>query len=236
MILLKNLLSETIKRLKENKLSEKMMLKNWSQYRKLVAEAYKDAPSHDSTVIKHWNSLNASNHTLFSRLLSKTKIILISEEESSVGKTLNLDGNSYKVEKTDGEPYASQAEMKSDWQKTKSLKISIDYSNHPIFSVEDNIIFRCVHDFIVHVLGNHPFGDKGEIASYNLHAKLVPQDALPAIFTEVVGQACYAVEYGSFPEQKIAVLDGFDFKNVGNVTGYDVKNKTLVPGDKQNEE
>ena len=126
--------------------------------------------------------------------------------------------------------------MKSDWQKTKSLKISIDYSNHPIFSVEDNIIFRCVHDFIVHVLGNHPFGDKGEIASYNLHAKLVPQDALPAIFTEVVGQACYAVEYGSFPEQKIAVLDGFDFKNVGNVTGYDVKNKTLVPGDKQNEE
>lgn len=224
LILLKNILKEAI--------NEKMMLKDWSQYRKLVADAYKDAPSKDSTAVKHWNSLNRSNHTLFKRLLSKTKIVLVSEEASKDGTTLNLDGNVYTIKKIDGEPYASQAQMSQDWKQNKQIMISIDYSDHPIFTVSDNVIFRCVHDFIVHILGNHPFGDKGEIASYNLHAKLAPPDALPALFTEIVGQACYVVEYGSFPQQKIAVLDGFDYKEVGKVTGYDVQNKALVPGDK----
>jgi hypothetical protein len=236
MIFLKSIMNQVLNKINENNITEKMMLKNWDKYRQLVAKAYKDAPSMDSSVVKHWNALNRSNYTLFKRLLSKTKIILVTENQSDVGKTLNLAGKSFKVEKTDGEPYGSQAEMKADWEKNKEIKISIDYSDHPIFSVEDNVIFRCVHDFIVHILGNHPFGDKGEIASYNLHAKLVPPDALPAIFTEIVGQACYAVEYGEFGEQKIAVLNGFDYKKVGVVTGYDVQNKALVPGDKQNEE
>lgn len=224
LILLKKILKEAI--------NEKMMLKDWSKYRKLVADAYKDAPSKDSTAVKHWNALNRSNHTLFKRLLSKTKIVLVSEEASKDGTTLNLDGNVYTIKKIDGEPYASQAQMSQDWKQNKQIMISIDYSDHPIFTVSDNVIFRCVHDFIVHILGNHPFGDKGEIASYNLHAKLAPPDALPALFTEIVGQACYVVEYGSFPQQKIAVLDGFDYKEVGKVTGYDVQNKALVPGDK----
>jgi hypothetical protein len=235
MIRLKSLIQETIRKIRESNISEKMMLKNWDKYRQLVAKAYKDAPSMDASAVKHWKALNTSNYTLFKRLLSKTEIILVTENQSDAGKTLNLAGKSFEVKKVDGEPYSSQAEMKADWQKNKKLMISIDYSDHPVFSVEDNVIFRCVHDFIVHILGNHPFGDKGEIASYNLHAKLVPPDALPAIFTEIVGQACYAVEYGEFGEQKIAVLDGFDHKQVGMVTGYDIQNKALVPGDKQND-
>ena len=236
MIYLKSIMNQILKKVHEDKITEKMMLKNWDKYRQLVAKAYKDAPTMDSSVVKHWNALNRSNHTLFKRLLSKTKISLVTNNQSEDGKTLNLSGKSFEVKKIDGEPYNSQAEMKSAWEKNKEIMISIDYSDHPVFSVEDNVIFRCVHDFIVHILGNHPFGDKGEIASYNLHAKLVPPDALPAIFTEIVGQACYAVEYGEFGEQKIAILDGFDYKNVGVVTGYDVQNKALVPGEKQNEE
>jgi hypothetical protein len=101
---------------------------------------------------------------------------------------------------------------------------------HPIFSLIDNIVFRTVHDYIVHILGGKQFGAQGEIASYNLHAKMVPPDAIPAIFTEVVGQACVAVTTGSFPSiQKIAVLKGFDFINVGKVddTNYEIKDKTL---------
>lgn len=235
-MLLKTILNQALNSIKENEISEKMMLKDWGKYRQLVAEAYKEAPSKDSTAIPHWNSLNRSNYTLFKRLLSKTEIILVSEDVSMDGKKMTLAGKEYEVKKVNGEPYANQPEMRDAWKKDKKLMISIDYSNHPVFSVADNVIFRCVHDFIVHVLGNHPFGDKGEIASYNLHAKLAPPDALPALFTEIVGQACYAVEYGSFPEQKIAVLEGFDYREVGKVTGYDVQNKALVPGDKQNEE
>ena len=117
--------------------------------------------------------------------------------------------------------------MKADLQKTGTLKINIDYSEHPVFSVKDNIVFRTVHDYIVHILGNKQFGAQGEIASYNLHAKLVPKEAIPAIFTEVVGQACTRVITGSFPIQKIAILKGFDYLNVGKVEDYDIKDKEL---------
>ena len=61
---------------------------------------------------------------------------------------------------------------------------------------------------------------------------MVPKDAVPAIFTEVVGQASIAVTSGSFPsKQKIAVLKGFDYYNVGNVDDYEINNKELVKND-----
>jgi hypothetical protein len=208
-------------------LSEKLLLKDWNLYRKMVAEAYNNAPSFEKSAVKHWEALNDSNRKLFKRLLSKTKITLISEDDSQVGTLLELAGRPYIIEKIEGEPYDSQKEMKEQWEQTGNLMISIDHSTHPIFSVSDNVIFRCVHDFIVHVLGDHPFGDKGEIASYNNHAKMAPPEALPALFTEIVGQACYAVEYGEFPEQKIAILDGFDYRDVGSVEGYEIKDKEL---------
>lgn len=213
---------------KHYNLSEKLLLKDWSTYRNLVAVAYEDAPVFDENAVKHWNALNESNHTLFKRLISKVDIIIVSVEESQAGRTYVLQGKPYVVQKVDGDPYPSQKVMKADYEKTGTLMISMDYSDHPIFSVEDNIIFRSVHDFIVHILGDYEFGDKGEIASYNLHAKLAPPLALPALFTEVIGQACYAVEHGDFPVQKIAILDGFDYYDVGRVKGHDIVDKTLI--------
>lgn len=212
-------------------LNEKMMLSSWFEYSKLVAEAYKIAPEYDTSVVKHWQKLRQSNEVLFRRLLSRTEIIPVSDDLSNKDKKIRILANEYTIKYLSGEPYATQKEMRSEWKNTRKLMISVDNTDHPIFSLEDNVIFRTVHDFIVHILGNHPFGVKGEIASYNLHAKLAPPDALPALFTEIVGQASYAVVYGSFPVQKIAVLDGFDYKEMGKVTGYDIKNKKLIKKD-----
>jgi hypothetical protein len=36
------------------------------------------------------------------------------------------------------------------------------------------------------------------------------------------------VEYGFFPEQKIAVLQGFDYTQVGSVEGYTIKDKEII--------
>jgi hypothetical protein len=208
-------------------ITEKMELIDYSEYSKLVAKAYDDAPDYDPSAVKHWNALRDSNYTLFNRLLSRTTIIFVSEEAGNDGKKISINGKDYIVKKVDGEPYDSQPEMRTAWQKTGKLMISIDHSEHPIFSVEDNIVFRSVHDFIVHIQGNHPFGLKGEIASYNTHAKLVNKEVLPALFTEVVGQASYAVVHGSFPKQKIAILHGFDYTHLGKVSGYHIDKKQL---------
>ena len=212
----------------ETFLNEKLVLKDYNLYKRLVAESYRDAPLFDETAVKHWELLRDSNYRLYKRLLSKTKIIFISSFKENEGMELRILDDVYKVVYYPDEPYNSQEEMKQDWERTKSIMISIDYSDHPVFTVIDNIVFRCVHDFIIHILGNHPFGAKGEIASFNNHAKLVSDDVLPALSTEIVGQACFVVEYGFYGEQKIAILEGFDYKNVGVVDGYGIENKLLV--------
>ncbi len=214
----------------KQKLNEKLILKNWGEYVTLVANAYENAPDFDPNAVKHWTALNQSNYTLFKRLLSKVNVIFTTNDKSKIG-SVDILGRNFKIDFINSEDeYKTQSEMKSSFQKTGVLKISIDHSNHPIFSVKDNIVFRTVHDYIVHILGNHDFGAKGEIASYNGHAKLVPKEAIPAIFTEVVGQVSVTIKTGNFPKQKIAILNGFDYVNVGSVddTNYEIVDKTLV--------
>jgi hypothetical protein len=218
-------------RLNEALLKEKLMLKDWGLYIKLVSEAYLAAEDFDSSVVGAWEALNSSNYALFDRLLSKVNVIFITSNQANVG-TININGKKFKVKLAEeSDEYKTQSEMKSLFQKTGELKISMDYSEHPIFSVKDNIVFRTVHDYIAHILGNHDFGAKGEIACYNLHAKMAPNAAIPALFTEVVGQAATTIVTGSFPKQKIVLLKGFDYTKVGLVDdeNYTIVNKELIP-------
>ena len=69
---------------------------------------------------------------------------------------------------------------------------------------------RAVHDYMTHCQRDTSFTLPGEIASFNAHMKTVPEAAREALFTEVVGQAAYFINYGEFPEQKITTLRGFD--------------------------
>jgi len=214
-------------------ISEKLLLKDYDEYIKLVAEAYSLAPEYDSSVVKHWKVLNNSNYKMWQKLISKVKVIFVTENKSDVG-SFNILGKRYPIEYLEGgQPYETQPEMMRDVKEKGILKINIDYSDHPVFSVIDNVVMRTVHDFIVHILGNKGFGGKGEIAAYNLHVKLAPKEAVPALFTEVVGQASFALVKGGFPVQKIAVLEGFDYYNLGFVDdeNYIIKNKLLVRKD-----
>jgi hypothetical protein len=54
----------------------------------------------------------------------------------------------------------------------------------------------------------------------------------------VVGQASYAIVKGGFPKQKIAILEGFDYVNLGAVDdeNYTIVNKVLVRKDKAPQE
>ena len=227
---LKNLIREVVHQ--ELGLVEKLALKNYTEYAKLVTQAYIDAPPYDSSAVSHWNALRTSNYTWWKRLISEVEVIFVSGESKYKNKpsTLSIAGKTYPLEYLQGgQPYDTASQMANSYKNEGKLYISIDYSDHPLWSVEDNIVFRTVHDYIVHIRGGFEFGLKGELGSYNLHAKLAPKAALPALFTEIVGQAAYAVTTGDFPsQQKIAVLPGFSYLNVGEVEGYDIKDKALV--------
>lgn len=113
-----------------------------------------------------------------------------------------------------GQPYADDRELQAGVDATGILYVSTEFNTHLIFTPVQNLKFRAVHDYMTHIARDLTFGLRGEIAAYNIHARMAPPAALPALFTEVLGQAAVFITKGFFPEQKIALLP-FDYYNVG---------------------
>ena len=185
---------------------EKLELVDWNVYTKMVADAYEKAPDNEPRA-----------HPAFEAM------------KQTVLKHFNMIQSKAKVEFVDGDPYKTAEEMRDSVQRLKVLKIMKDHSDHPFFSPDENWKFRAVHDWFTHVISGQPFTHKGELQAYNVHTKMFPPAAWPALFTEIVGQVCYVTVHGNFPTQKVCILDGFDYKNIGRVDGYEVKNKKLMP-------
>lgn len=196
-------------------LSERLMLRagpnGWDLYGELVAKAYESAPPFDSDAVSSFTALEPFINKMFNQIQSRVDIQFVDED-----------------------PYPSEKEMCQDAMQNGVLKIWEGGTEHPVFTPELNLKLRAVHDYMTHCQRNTDFGLQGEIASYNAHMKTVPPAAAGALFTEVVGQGSHFIKRGFFPEQKIVILPGFDFFNVGEVdpeiTGYrlDKENKVLV--------
>ena len=199
-------------------LSEKLVLKpgenGWDLYGELVAQAYEKAPTFEGSAVSAFEALEPFINKMFKQMKSRVDIQFVDED-----------------------PYPSEKEMCKDALENGVLKIWSGGTTHPVFEPELNLKLRAVHDYMTHCQGKTGFDLRGEIASYNRHMKTVPPKAAGALFTEVVGQASHFIKRGFFPEQKIAILPGFDFFNVGEVdpeiTGYklDKEKKELVKVD-----
>jgi hypothetical protein len=197
--------------------NEKLVLVNYDEYAKLVADAYEAAPEYDEKILPSYKVLiDHAVNKLYPQILGK-----------------GID-----IQFVENDPYTDRDQMADDVKSNGVLKISKLFNNHPVFTAEENLKFRAVHDYYTHIVSNQDFGLKGELKAYNTHARLAPPAALPALFTEVVGQACYAIDRGqvddrgdfipAFGDQKVAELPGFDYREVGKVKGRDIVNKGLV--------
>ena len=187
----------------------------WDLYGELVAQAYERAPKLDPGAINSFEALKPFVDKMFNQIQSRVDVQFVDEN-----------------------PYPSEKEMCQDAIQNGVLKIWKGGTEHPVFTPELNLKLRAVHDYMTHCQRNTDFTLQGEIASFNGHMKTVPPSAAGALFTEVVGQASHFIKRGFFPEQKIAILPGFDFFNIGEVdpeiTGYrlDPERKELVKVDK----
>jgi hypothetical protein len=115
---------------------------------------------------------------------------------------------------------------------------------HPVYSNDQNVMMRGVHDAIAHLGGDHPFSARGEYGAYNRHLKTLCNVqvaragrcmAAGALFTEIVGQTSYYYVYGQFATQKAVILPDFDHYNVGLLAStsrlnsfFRLQNKNLV--------
>ncbi len=194
-------------------MNEKLMLKpgpsGWDLYAQLVADAYLAAPKFESRAASSFEAFVPFIEKMFKRIQSRVD-----------------------VEFVDYHPYESAEQLRQDVNATGTMKIATIDAEHEMFDEITNAKFRAIHDYMSHIqaIGSRgtEFTLRGELAAYNTHLKTTPKAAVPALFTEVVGQVCTYNITGKFPEQKICLLDGFDYYNVGVVAGYDIIDKELV--------
>jgi len=195
-------------------IKEKLALKpgprGWDLYANLVTEAYMKAPVFEDRAAPAWEALIPFIDKMYKQIQTRIDI----------------------------EPVVTGADrMRQSVEDTGKLLVSKSDAEHPIFDEETNVKFRAVHDYMTHIQPKIPAGFTSakkqgsihqELRAYNIHAKTVPKAAIPALFTEVVGQVCTFYVTGKFQEQKVCILDGFDYINVGVVDGYNIVNKELI--------
>jgi predicted TIM-barrel fold metal-dependent hydrolase len=109
----------------------------------------------------------------------------------------------------DPEPYASSQEMAKDIHENKHFLVSRANSEHPLWSVDQNVAFRIVHDVMGHAVSGGDFGWQGENLACAAHFPLLSPNAQQALFTECIAQTGYAAYYRSFGPQKVALFPQF---------------------------
>lgn len=119
---------------------------------------------------------------------------------------------------SDPEPYPTAAAMFEDLLAGRFV-VSRANSEHPIWTVEENVAFRIVHDigghFAAHQCGLPAgFDWTGENNACAAHfADLADEGltlAMSALFTECIAQTGSAIRNGAFGPQKIGIIERFD--------------------------
>lgn len=120
------------------------------------------------------------------------------------------------IETDDPSPYASSDAMFTDLARGR-IVVSTANSEHPLWTVRENVAFRLAHDVLGHWAAHRAgiladFSFEGEYNAFVWHSRTL-YDAPPrtygprdALFTEVVGQAAYALEFGHFGPQKVGFM------------------------------
>jgi hypothetical protein len=195
-------------------------------YTVTIAEMYDALPEFEEDAVPAWEALVQSNDKLAQRILGDIDVEYYDENPYP-----KFNSNTYD-------------DIIHDVLVNHKLKVFKTPDNtHPGMSAGQNDLFRALHDVIGHIGGNSQdffshllkkeagkvsgsfmptssgFTVRGEMNTYITHSKMVPAIAVPALFTEIVGQISYYFTTGSYTNNKVAIMQGIDFKNIGVLNG-----------------
>ena len=172
-----------------------------------LADEYMRAPLHDPAARQAWDALIADVEKKHSELSKKIKFIPVQDDA----------------------PYKTAREMFEDLDKGV-MKVSDLHHEHPLWTREQNLKFRAVHDYH-HMKAQGGFTVPGEYSAYKAQLAKTPKEARPALKAEVMSQAAAGVREGKFQEQKV-FLPGHDYSQHTNLVRYmpqNVVTHTLEP-------
>jgi hypothetical protein len=112
------------------------------------------------------------------------------------------------TETEDPEPYDTSEDMIRDIRNNRNFIVSTANADHPIWTPQDNINFRIVHDVFGHAATEGDFGWHGENDACSTHFALSSPHAQKALATECLGQTGYAIDRGGFTDQRVGFIPG----------------------------
>ncbi|AKQ64513.1 hypothetical protein A176_001425 [Myxococcus hansupus] len=86
------------------------------------------------------------------------------------------------------------------------LEINTEHCEHPLWTPEENCIFRIAHDVIPHALYLRPFSLEGEVLAFHDHVRRAPAEARLALFTEIFGYAAIRYSTGVYPAHQKCIV------------------------------
>lgn len=215
-----------------------------------VAEAYDALPVYDPAAKPHWDALiHHTEKVLFKRLQGSGIEIIFREDDpyvddgtpGSAMKFMLYDmvmNNRLMIYTgysdnhptfTEGENvllravhdfYTHGAIRKGFFEQLKKAAKELKLTSWPPIEKAGELLSKVN-------LKNRQFSARGEFSATSDHIRLAPKAAAPAAFTEVTGQVSYQTVVGDFPAQKVAVLAGFDYNNIGRCVPGSVPDKRM---------
>lgn len=107
------------------------------------------------------------------------------------------------------EPYPSPEKMFDDIRKRRKLEVSRAGLEHPLWTPNQVISYRIVHDVLGHCASGGGFDWEGENQAFAAHAAIVPHTAQQALFTESIASTAYATYYRAYGPLKVALFPEF---------------------------
>jgi hypothetical protein len=177
-----------------------------------IAKAYAKAPVYDPKAASAWKEL-ADDSTRRAEAIA----------------------NQVRVDFTpDPYPYEDVNEMQDDLRNKKRITVSEANLDHPVWSRDQALAYRLVHDVLGHAQVGGDWGWHGENGATAAHMPLVSPEAQKALFTEAIGQAAHNHFYRGIGPQKIVFLDDHleDVQKEENSAGHAGvhPSQTIVPG------
>lgn len=146
-----------------------------------------------------------------------------------VTKPVSRGGMGLNVEVTQHDPYAFDNDynkvvprFKDDVLNNNRIQVfdAKSTGGHPIFSNDQNNMFRAVHDVFGHLGAGRGIDAHGEEAAFQKHARMFSPLARQAVATETRGQNAALHKHGEFQEQKVGllphVMQSLQFSNGGS--------------------
>jgi hypothetical protein len=172
-----------------------------------VAHAYSALPDFDPAAVPAFHAMREEVKRQFDHLTGPRNKGGMGIEVNSVSKdpygAAGLEGQGQSGHWTRVVP-----EMRHDFTHNNRLDVLSTKvtGEHRIFSNDENDMFRAVHDVFGHLAVGRGIDKHGEEAAFQKHAQMFSPLARGALATETRGQNSALHHFGSFQDQKIAVL------------------------------